>query len=296
MAVTKSDIEYMPLSDDTKNELVIKHQRIVHYFAHRYKHLANGDLEEVRAWAYFGLAQAIKVYETKRDNDLSALAFPRIKTEIFLQAAKIRQTQNVKSMNAPVGGDAETSPILENLIADPTGDTISEIDIYRLVVEALFEEGELSKKVNIDYLFHEKGIDEIAEECRISPSLVKKIYRRGKTLIKVHLMNNDYIVSGSVVNNKRQSKRFTEMTHMSKEEVGQMKYIYKHFPFLTSNDISKILNVSPYVISKTTEYPTADYIKTGLNPSIKTRAENFIKVNYPNHVAGEVHISRLESV
>jgi uncharacterized protein Smg (DUF494 family) len=280
------------LSDEEKNEMVKKYRNLVYYFSYRYRFF-DQDPEEVEGWAFLGLAKAIKYYEDNPSIEFEAIVFSKIKKEIFSQYSKNRNSKSkaITSLQKVImNGQENGETTLEHFLVDEDQPYIDAENIKQIIEEALFEESDIYRKINLDFLLTNKDAKDIASENGISYLKFKKIQRRGQSLIKNYLINNDIILDYLGHPDEKQIKERKIINHrmITPEDFGKIKYIRKSFPFLNENDISIILNTSSYMIAQLLDYPTSTYIKTSLDDSISKEALRYCQRKYPERIPGPI--------
>jgi RNA polymerase sporulation-specific sigma factor len=293
---SNKNINFTPLSEQEKNELVMKYKRIVYYIGNRCDFL-DKDKEEIIGWGFYGLAKAINDFEKDRDICLEAVIFSKIKSEVFRHYSQNRRPKSEVSLHLDFNsGKDGNSRTLEDLIASENQLSFTLNEIRNMIEEAIFEEKPKNKKIILDWLFAEKSIDEIAKESGISQTLVKRTQRRGHALIKQYLINNDVILENLLDPSEEQKKekKTTNCKKISSFDYGKLKYMQKNFPFLNVNDLAQIMCASSYEIMKLFDYPTSEYVRVSADQSIHEKVIMYIKRKYPERLPGEVipsHIS-----
>ena len=285
----------VPLTEDQKNDLVLRHINIVHYMTNKYYYF-DSDVEEVRAWAFLGLAVAINRFESNNDFPLSTYAFPAIKSEMldhYRKRSRIRYEINLQN---EVGiGDEGNTKTVEDFLSDTDSIAISDSDLFQMINEATFEEPPLHKKIIADYLFTDADIDNLAEIYKLPKSAIKRIQGRGKTLIKRYLFNNDIIFDFAVDPiTSSEPKKINEQRKLNKEDYGRIKYLRINYPHLGWNEYAEILDTSSYTISSLMLYPTTTYLSAMPDDSIKEKAERYCMDNYPERMPSEVRVIPFE--
>jgi RNA polymerase sigma factor (sigma-70 family) len=285
-----------PFNDEEKNDLVLKHQKIVIYSANKFRFL-DPDFEELKGWSYLGLAEAIRHFEEHREEDFATIAFKKIRNEIIKHYSKKNnrylQQRSIslqsKNNNAEDDGDELT---LEGTIADDNSIFIEEEDIKKMIEEAFFEEPVNYKKINTDWLLSQKELNDISKEYKVTLVNIRKILRRGQALIKNYLVNNDIILDCLSNPSEVRKKEEKIINHkiVSPEDLGKIKYIIKNFPDLGVNDIAMIINTSAYMVFKLLEYPTASYVRASPDETIREKTMRYCKRKYPERLPGKVII------
>jgi hypothetical protein len=290
-----------PLSDEEKNELVLKNLKIVIYSANKFRFL-DPDLEELKGWSYLGLAEAIKYYEEHREEDFANIAFKKTRYEIIKHYSKKnyrylqQRTISLQSKNNKGNDDGEELT-LEGSISDENSILFSEKDIKRMIEEALFEEPINYKKINMDWLFSQKEMKDISKKYKVTLVNIRKILRRGQALIKNYLVNNDIIIDylSHPSEEKKKEEKIFNHREILPEDLGKVKYIVKNYPDLEVNDIAFVLNTSAYMIFKLLEYPTTAYVRALPDESIKGNVLRFIQRKYPGRLPSPVVCSNSDN-
>lgn len=290
----KNTLESTRLSDDEKNALVLKYQKIVFWMANRYRFF-DPEIEEVQAWCFLGLAKAINTYEENPDRDFPTLAFPIIKTEIYSQYKKKRVLLNEKSLDEKVlAGKDGKGQTLGELLPDNHSIMFDENDIQSMVEEAIFEESVVNQKIILDWLLTQKELEDIAKEHTVSLTIVKRTVRRGQILIKQYLVNNDIILD--YLNHPSQDRekppRKCVNNKISPNDYGKIKYIKRNFPYLSVADIATLLDTSSLYINELLNYRPTTYISAQVDESIGQVVLEYVKNKYPERIPGEVVIQK----
>ncbi|WP_342432626.1 hypothetical protein [Neobacillus sp. FSL H8-0543] len=294
MSSNKNNEKLPPFSNEEKNDIVLKYQKIVIYSANKFRFL-DPDLEEIKGWSYLGFAEAIQYFEENREEDFAEIAFKKIRSEIvkhyskknnrFLQQRTISLQSQIN--NSKDDGDELT---LEGTISDENSIFIDDKDIRKMIEEALFEEPVIYKKINMDWLLSQKELNDISKEYKVTLVNIRKILRRGQALIKSYLVNNDIILDYLSFPSEIRKKEEKIINHkiVSPEDLGKIKYIIKNFPELEVNDIAMIINTSAYMVFKLLEYPTASYVRASPDDSIREKTMRYCKKKYPERLPGKV--------
>ncbi|OIJ17090.1 hypothetical protein BKP37_00685 [Anaerobacillus alkalilacustris] len=284
----KQNKSFMPLSEDEKTELVTKYEFVVNYYAYRYRYL-DLDIDDVKGWGYLGLVHAINKYELNREEDFKGLAFYHVKTEIYRVYFKkgANRSKKTTSLNSELFDNGEGS--IENTLADE--DSLLYFEIKQIAEEALFEESNLLKKINMDYLFTAKELGDLSKEYKIQEAKLKRILRRGQGLIKSHLYQNEIIVDYASKPTEERKKKEKIINHkeIPIKDFGKIRYLSRHYSnVLQENDIAILLNTSAYMVQQLLDYPTYTYLTSKPDSSIKEKAMRYIKKKYPETIPSEV--------
>ena len=274
------------LSEEEKNELVLKYKGIVHYYGNRYRFF-DPEIDEVKAWGYLGLAKAIHRYENELDVEIKTIVFSTIRKEILGQYNKNRRPKSESSLQQVTFAGDSSDLTLESLITDDSI-TISEHDIRMLIVDSLIMESEQFKKIVMDYLFTPKDVEKIAEENNVSQIMAGRTRRRGRALIKQYLVNNGIILDHLLTPDHEKGKMISNHEGILSSEFGRIKYIKKYYSFLNENDIAALVNASPYMISNLLDYPSAKYLQTGTDDSVEEKVIHYCQRRYPGRLPSEV--------
>jgi DNA-directed RNA polymerase specialized sigma24 family protein len=292
-----SKLVYPPLSEDEKEKLVLEHKNIVNMVANKYRFF-DSEKDEIRGWGYLGLAMAISIYDQDREHNFLSLAYTKVKLEIINQYRKREHFRNEISLQTPLALNEDgSSKTLEEFLVNEEQLSFSEKEIRAFIEEALFEETELNRKINMDWLMTVKEIEDIAIEYGISKAQVKRTQRRGQALIKTYLISNDIILDYLMYPSEERKQQIKIINHreVTSEDYGKIKYIFRHFPFLKLNDIALILNTSSYAIQQIIDYPSSTYIGAYPDIAINEKVLNYCKKKYPDRLPGPVVVSQLEN-
>ena len=290
--VEVSDI--IQLSEEEKNQIVKKHFGIVYWLANRYKIRFNvEDIEEIQGWGFLGLAKAINQYEKNQKVSFSSIAFTCARREIMKNFIykNSNYISDVSLEKKLFNENEEDSKSLNDLMINDNL-VYSKLDIIEIITTALSEEPTNFMDINVDYLINQLEIDEISVKYNLPIQKIQRILKRGKTLIKLYLSNND-IISDELLGDynsieNKNSRSLKKNTKLSKNEIGKIRYIGKHFPFFDYSDIAAILNLNQYEVYVLRSYPTASYYKTPLDDSIYEKAYEYATKKYPERIPGEV--------
>lgn len=274
------------LSEEEKNELVLKYKGIVHYYANRYRFF-DPEIDEVKAWGYLGLAKVIHRYENESDIEIEAIVFSTIRKEILGQYTKNRRPKSEGSLQQVMFAGDSSDLTLESLIADDSI-TISKFDIRMLIEDALIMESEQFKRIIMDYLFTTKDDEQIIEENNVSQIVASRTRRRGRALIKQYLVNNGIILDHLITPDHEKGKMISNHEGILSSEFGKIKYIKKYYSFLNENDIATLVNASPYMVSNLLDYPSAKYLQTGTDDSVEEKVIHYCQRKYPGRLPSGV--------
>jgi hypothetical protein len=253
------------------------------------------DKDEIIGWGFYGLAMAINVFEKNRHLRFDSLVFSEAKRAIYsYRKRKQPKPKSERSLQMQIleGKDGSTLT-LEETIPDDSCFSFTMDDIRNMVEEALFEETFKSKRIVMDWLFADKSIEQLANENNISQTLITRTQRRGKALIKNYLINNDIILDYLMDPNEERKKEKMIFNHkkITKDDYGKVKYLKKNFSFFNMNDIALLLDTSSYAVMQLLDYPTTDYMKSCIDPSIHQKAIKYTMKKYPERMPGEVVVS-----
>lgn len=283
-----------PLEEDEINKLIETHKNIVKFLSRKYRFL-DTELEEIEGWGYVGLVKALKEYEVDRTRDFTHMVFDSVKIEIFRAYGRSKQPKSQMSLQTSMWEGKEGSSIaLEEFLIDENHLSFTETEIKAMVNEAIFEESEKFKVVIKEYLFSDKNNQEIAKQVGWSESIVRRTQKRGQALIKNYLFNNDIILEHNMNPDEKRKKELHIINHnkIQPTDYGKIKYISKHFPYLTLTDISNLMNTSTYAVHQLLDYPTVTYIQSPPDDSIKNKVLAYCKKKYPERLAGKVFVTK----
>lgn len=287
-----------PLDEDEKDELAKEYGNIVYFIANKYRFF--DEKEEVVGWGNIGLAKAINKYEKRPKYNFASYAFPAVKQAIFDQ---YRRGKGLKSQDAVLSlhkefnsSEGSSFPLIDKVSSNDNLDYSYE-EIRKMVDEALFEEPELNKKIVIDLLFTDTTPEALGETYCVSKEFVRKALRKCKTLIKNYLVSNAYISDYLMEpGNERKSKEnIINHRELLPDDYGKIKYIYKFYSFLRITDIAIILNTSSHAIRTMFDFPTTAYLSAKLDHSIDQKALKYIRKKYPERMAGEVKVYKMNA-
>jgi hypothetical protein len=282
-------------TEDEKNEIFLKYKKILYSVAYRYRHF-DRDIEEVRSWGAVGFAESINYYEKHSETPFPTIAFSRIKSAIVKNYIKNQLYNNKSNIqeSAVQGKNGDMKSLEEFLVSDEI--TLTERDLYKIFEEALFEEVAASRNVTIGFFLENRELIELAKENHINLAIAKRYCRRGQTLIKSYLVNNDIIVDFLMHPSEKDilRKKIKKHKPVNSDDFGKIKYLRKFYQYLSLNDIAIILRTSSYAIKSIVEdYPTAEYLKSSVDSSVEKDAIKYIRRWYPEKLASEVTITKM---
>lgn len=275
-------------TEEEKDELVEGHRNIIWYIARRFSFF-DDDVEEIAGWGFLGLAEAISNYEENRDINFVDEVFYRAKAEIFRRYRKQDKPKSENSLEKELyAGDGGESFTIAHTLSAENQLTYNEFDMLKMINKAMSRSQEIEKNVVKVWLITGKCIEEIAKEYNITASQAKSISRRGQTLIKKYLVDND-IISEYLANPASKQKRpIGEIKRVRPEDYGKVRYITINYKDLGSNDISTILNLSSYAVRDLMDYPPTTYRKYKPDASVKAKVDRYYKENYRGRIPSEV--------
>ncbi|MDF2903013.1 MAG: hypothetical protein K0S25_651 [Bacillus sp. (in: firmicutes)] len=277
--------------DDWMNDLVKSSKKMVYYIANRFRFFDN-DFEEILGWCFLGLAEAIRIYETKPEFKFSTIAFPAMKQALYSHYKKSKQCCNSWiSLQTQIGKDDKTTDF-QDLIPDHKGLGVSDKEIIKIIEEAIFHENDVFREIILDYYVHDKDKQEISKRCNQPVGKVSKDIKRGEALIKQWLVNND-IISDAYFNGCPNKKVEAKMQNINASYYGKIKYLTLNFDFLKRHDIARILGIWPYALSTFLDYPTAKYLLAEPDPTIEKKAIKYCRKKYPERLPSEVTTYKL---
>jgi RNA polymerase sigma factor (sigma-70 family) len=284
---------FEPLSENDKNELVEKYKNIVFYYVKKYRYL-DEEKDDIAGWGFLGFAKALDQYDKNRGLDFVSLVFSEVKMAIYSCVIRKRyKPKSEQSLQVQILEGKDGSVLtLEETIPDDSCFSFTMDDIRNMVEEALFEETNKSTRIVMDWLFADKSIEQLAKENNISQTLITRTQRRGKALIKNYLINNDIILDYLMDPNEKQRKEKMIFNHkkITKDDYGKIKYLKRNFSFFTINDIALLINTSSYAVMQLLDYPTTDYMKSCIDPSIHQNAIKYTMKKYPERMPGDVTV------
>lgn len=283
------------LTESEKEELFSKHQGIVRYIANRYRYF--DELEDVLGWGYIGFVKAINKFEKRKDLSFQVIAFPMVKAEILNHYRGTNFSYEEKSLDEGVHDDDESGASLGDFIESEEF-TYSMDDISSMFEEALFEQTDVKKNVTIDHFLNDKSAEYLSKEYNLKVTQVRRMYRRGKGLVKQYLVNNGIIIENVANPSEEVKKKEGVINHreIKSDEYGKMKYLLKYFSDLSINDLAILLETSTYMITQLLSYRSATYYSTPLDDSIKRRATRYYKKKYPERIAGPIREYRVVKI
>jgi RNA polymerase sigma factor (sigma-70 family) len=277
-----------PLSDEEKNELVLKSKNIVYYMARKFSFF-DRDFEELVGWAYLGLAYAIDDYDQQSDVSFANLAFSKIKSVYYGHYKRQDTHKNPMSLQATIFKSTKGSELsLEGLVADKTSLFLEDKDIELIVKKAVSQMDETSQSIILDFYFRGYETDEIKRKYNASPAALRKITRRGKSLIKRWLSNNDLVSDSLTEGINSEAKKVPSSYNIKTDDLRKIKYLRHQFSFLSIKDISSITDIPMFNVSMLYDNPTSDYLLCGPDDSIHEKATSYCKEKYPEKLPGEV--------
>lgn len=276
---------------ETMEELLQKHIAIIRYMANKYRYL--DEYDDLISWGYIGFMNAINEQKEKLELELAPLIFKHIKLvyikEYFNKQQEMSE-RNVSTSEKMVGKDGiEGDELLDSFEGESFHYT--EQDIKQMLIESLFEESDLSRDLIIDFFLGGMSTEELQMEYNIKPNQISKIIRKGSSLIKRYLINNDLINEWAMDPRESIIKKIEPIKALTAEQCRQLKYIRKTYPLLNRYDLANVLDCDIRSINYTLDYPTTTYIRYGLDESINDVAINYIKKHYPYMLPSEVEIA-----
>lgn len=277
------------LTDEEKNNLVLKNKGIIIYMANKYRSL--DEFEELEAWCNLGFSKAINKHKIDSSINFASTAFREIKSTIIQHYYRSRKESKCKtSLNEPLFTSPDGS---EFTLEDSVSEDIfrfNENDIIDMLGQSLFEEQGVEKNITIDYLMQGKTIQKLSRENDMTALQIRRIVRRGIDLIKIYLSNNDIISDFLLYPTEEKQIKNREYKKVTKNDCEKIKYIRRGYPGISINDIAILTGVESYVIQNLIDFPTGVYLRSMPDNSIKEKVEQYYSEKFPERVPGEVII------
>lgn len=194
------DIESLYLTQQEKEELAEKDEKLVQYMAKKFINTGIAE-DELVGIAYEGYVKALNMYRKNKKTKFSTYACKCMANEIlcFLRKEK-KWSDNVLSINSPIGVDKNGNALdLEKVLKEENGKALDEIviskDIESLLFESLSVLNETERKITT-YRFGLGGTKEktqkaIAEELGISQAYVSKLEKDCLKKIRDYIQEED---------------------------------------------------------------------------------------------------------
>ncbi|WP_407270026.1 sigma-70 family RNA polymerase sigma factor [Radiobacillus sp. PE A8.2] len=284
------------LSEKEKEELIEKHQGIVHDIAKRYGYY--DEKEELIGWGNIGLVRAINYYEKNPNKPFVSIAFSMVKTDIMNQykrnRSRLEGSEISLQQEASVGGKT-----IEDYLGIVEDVYYTEEDIIEMIEKSLKKEkDEMMKNITIEYYMGGKDLGELSDRYSITKSKVKKLHRRGKAIIIQHLINNDYLINYAFASPSKETiNRLKIVNHrkVHSSEFGKIKFLFKYFSqySISIRDVAILMNTSTYMITKLVNYKTADYLDAPYDETIEKKAMQYFKDKYPERMPSDIKVYKI---
>lgn len=294
------------VTEEDKNELYIRYKRIVFYVANNYRHLDSADIEEIRGWGFVGFVEELNKYaEVANETDeliepserhtlFPSIAFPLIRGAIRDQYLKRSSEKGHVSLDSTIDYE-DSSALLSETIAYEKRLDYRLCDIVNLLREALKQLPIIDRKTVTYNLMGDDSLWEFSKKFKKPKPYITRAIRRGQALIKKYLADMDIIVEQSYADLKPVIT-LRLYKSLSKDEYRKFKYIRTKYPFLSVNQIAEFLDIHPYTLLETPNYPTYEYRRVGIDETIEEEVYKYAIGLYLERFPSEVRVTKVEKI
>ena len=302
------------LTEQEKTDLFNEYKKIVYSVAHRYRFL-DTVFDDIAGWGFVGFVIAINRYEkllmesnekkiegAEESSATDTLEFRQIlyfevKAEILRNYRGKPSENSMTSLQGGIyEGEGESSITLDMALVEDRRLEFSEGEILSLMGNALNKETKVDREITIAFYMRNKTIGELSKEFNQSQTYISRTAKRGQAVIKKYLKDHDILIENTSEESRRPNsiearkpkKRIQTYNPIKDVDYGKVKYLISNYPFLSIDEMAKLVNVSPFSLLELLSFPTVKFSGAGSDDSIEIEAKKYVDLLYPERIPSEV--------